>query len=187
MRVAPLLLIAVGLIVVFKAGIWNLGIDGQFLLAAAVIAGIGPTARASPAERVNLIVLFLIARRRRRCLDDPARAAQGALRLNEIITTLMMTFIGINLAAILVKGPFQDPSTTIPQTGRSTSVRCCRRSRAPIASRRWPGIHVGLLVALAAAVVVWYLMPQHLVRPPPGRAGRLGAVGRATWASTCRG
>ena len=42
MRMAPLLLIAVGLIFVFKAGIWNLGIDGQFLLAAAVIAGIGP-------------------------------------------------------------------------------------------------------------------------------------------------
>ena len=33
MRVAPLLLIAVGLIVAFRAGIWNLGMDGQFLLA----------------------------------------------------------------------------------------------------------------------------------------------------------
>ena len=38
MRMAPLLLIAVGLIVVFRAGIWNLGIDGQFLLAAAIVA-----------------------------------------------------------------------------------------------------------------------------------------------------
>ena len=43
MRMAPLLLIACGLIFVFKAGIWNLGIDGQFLLASAVIAGIGPS------------------------------------------------------------------------------------------------------------------------------------------------
>ena len=54
MRVAPLLLIAVGLIVVFKAGIWNLGMDGQFLLAAAVIAGIGPRLEHHLPNAINL-------------------------------------------------------------------------------------------------------------------------------------
>ena len=44
MRMAPLLLIAAGLIVVFRANIWNLGYDGQFLLGAALIAGLGPAA-----------------------------------------------------------------------------------------------------------------------------------------------
>ena len=42
MRMAPLLLIAVGLIVVFRAGIWNLGMDGQFLLAAVITAALAP-------------------------------------------------------------------------------------------------------------------------------------------------
>ena len=41
-RMAPLLLIAAGLIVAFQAGIWNLGGDGQFLLAAVVTAALGP-------------------------------------------------------------------------------------------------------------------------------------------------
>src|SRR3989441_2633636 len=41
-RAAPLLLIAVGLVVVFRANIWNLGYDGQFLLGAALISGFGP-------------------------------------------------------------------------------------------------------------------------------------------------
>ena len=36
--------------------------------------------------------------------------------VNEIITTLMMTFIGINLANILIKGPFQDIASNVPQT-----------------------------------------------------------------------
>src|SRR4026209_2561475 len=40
-RSAPLLLIAAGLIVAFRAGIWNLGVDGQFLLAAGVTSGAG--------------------------------------------------------------------------------------------------------------------------------------------------
>src|SRR5271170_252127 len=41
-RMAPLLLIAAGLIVAFRAGIWNLGGDGQFLLAAVASAALAP-------------------------------------------------------------------------------------------------------------------------------------------------
>ena len=41
-RMAPLLLIGAGLTVVFRANIWNLGYNGQFLLAAAVVTGYGP-------------------------------------------------------------------------------------------------------------------------------------------------
>ena len=43
-RMAPLLLIAAGLIVAFRAGIWNLGGDGQFLLAAVSRRGAGAAA-----------------------------------------------------------------------------------------------------------------------------------------------
>src|SRR5688572_2137283 len=41
-RMSPLLLIAAGLIVAFRAGIWNLGGDGQFLLAAVITAALAP-------------------------------------------------------------------------------------------------------------------------------------------------
>ena len=44
-RMAPLLLIAAGLIVAFRANLWNLGGDGQFLLGAAFAAGLGAVAR----------------------------------------------------------------------------------------------------------------------------------------------
>ncbi len=42
-RMAPLLLIAAGLTVIFRANIWNLGYDGQFLLGAALVSGFGPS------------------------------------------------------------------------------------------------------------------------------------------------
>ena len=48
MRAGTLLLIALGLIVVFRANIWNLGYQGQFLLSAAMVAGLGPASRAAP-------------------------------------------------------------------------------------------------------------------------------------------
>ena len=42
-RMAPLLLLAAGLIVAFKAGLWNLGVDGQFLLGAVASAALAPS------------------------------------------------------------------------------------------------------------------------------------------------
>src|SRR5881397_263650 len=41
-RMAPFLLIAAGLTVIFRANIWNLGYNGQFLLGAALVSGYGP-------------------------------------------------------------------------------------------------------------------------------------------------
>ncbi len=43
-RMAPLLLLAASLIVAFRAGVWNLGGDGQFLLAAVIVAAAAPSA-----------------------------------------------------------------------------------------------------------------------------------------------
>ena len=51
-RMAPLLLLAAGLIVAFRAGIWNLGGDGQFLLGAV-------TARPAPPVLVQLMPAWL--------------------------------------------------------------------------------------------------------------------------------
>ena len=161
MRVAPLLLIAVGLIVVFRAGIWNLGIDGQFLLAAAVISGVGSRFEEHLPNAINLLLLFVIAGAVGAAWTIVPALLKARYELNEIITTLMMTFIGINLAQILVKGPFQDPSTTTPQT-RAFDFTALLPSipGTESTSRRWPGVHVGVLVAVAAAFVVWFLMSR---------------------------
>jgi simple sugar transport system permease protein len=177
MRVAPLLLIAVGLIVVFKAGIWNLGMDGQFLLAAAVIGGIGPRLEPHVPNALNLALLFLVAGAVGAAWTIVPALLKARYEINEIITTLMMSFIGINLAQILVKGVFQDPTTTTPQT-RAFEFDALLPSIPGTESvaRRWPGIHLGLLIAIAAAVVVWFLM----TRTSFGlRLGVLGASARS--------
>jgi general nucleoside transport system permease protein len=72
-----------------------------------------------------------------------------------------MSFLGVSLAGILVKGTFQDPTTTTPQTrafGFDALLPSLPGTQST--SRLWPGIHIGLLVALAAAVVVWFLISK---------------------------
>jgi ABC-type uncharacterized transport system permease subunit len=116
MRAATLIPIALGLIVVFRANIWNLGYQGQFLLAAAIVAGLGPHLARHLSPTLTLIVLFVVAGVTGAVWTLIPAILKAWYQTNEIITTLMMTFIGISLASILVKGPFQDFSSNVPQT-----------------------------------------------------------------------
>jgi general nucleoside transport system permease protein len=153
MRMAPLLMIAVGLIVVFRANIWNLGYDGQFLLAAALISGWGPGLTGSMPKLLAWVVLFLIAGTAAAIWTLVPAILRARFETNEIITTLMMSFIGVDLANILVKGPFQDPAVNIAQT-----------KVIPIDSMlpAIPGtrIHVGVIVALVIAAIVHYVLTR---------------------------
>jgi len=115
-RMAPLLFLVASLIVAFRAGIWNLGTDGQFLLGAVCSAATAPLlVGVVPGWAVLLIGFTVAAAVGAVWSIIPAllKAYQG---VNEIITTLMMSFLGVLMASTLVKLVFLDPSTTVPQT-----------------------------------------------------------------------
>jgi general nucleoside transport system permease protein len=150
---APLLLIAVGLTFVFRANIWNLGYDGQFLLGAAVICGIGPSLVTKLPAWLALTLLFLVAAGCASAWTIIPAGLKAVYETNEIITTLMMSFIGVGIANVLVKGPFQDPSVNIPQT----KVLPLGKMLPSIPGTR---IHVGVLVALAAALAAYYVLTR---------------------------
>jgi ABC-type uncharacterized transport system permease subunit len=152
-RMAPLLLIAAGLIVAFRAGIWNLGGDGQFLLAAVVSAALAP-ALAAVLPRGATLVFCMIAGSVVGALWSLIPAMLKArYGVNEIITTLMMSFLGTSLANVLIKLVLRDPDTTVPQT-RSLAVD----DRIP----RLFGttIHGGLVLAILAVILVHLMMTR---------------------------
>lgn len=114
-RMAPVLLIGAGLIVAFRGSLWNLGGDGQYLLGAALVAGIGPWLMTVVAWPVALVLLALIAVAAGALWTLPSAFLKARYGINEIVTTLMMSFIGTAIANILVKGPFKGPEM-VPQT-----------------------------------------------------------------------
>jgi ABC-type uncharacterized transport system permease subunit len=149
----PLLLIGVGLTVIFRANIWNLGYWGQFALGAAVVAGYGPTLLADLPMWFAMVVLFLLAAGAGAAWTIVPALLKARYGTNEIITTLMMSFIGVDLANVLVKGPFQDPAIRTPQTRAIDFDKLL----PPI-----PGtsIDCSLLVAFAVVIVVHYLLTR---------------------------
>ena len=147
----------------FRAGLWNLGIDGQFLLAGAFVAGLGPWIMSI----VPVPVGWVSCRSSRWSSAERGRSSRRWLKarhgINEIVTTLMMSFIGISIAQILVIGPF-DGAQAVPQTESIPRRRSC-----PTCSGR--AIHVGVLLALLICGLV------HLVFSRTSFGTRLDVLG----------
>jgi general nucleoside transport system permease protein len=152
-RMAPLLLIAAGLTVIFRANIWNLGYDGQFLLGAALVSGWGPGLMNNLPKGIAIVVLFVVAATVGAAWTIIPAMLKARYGTNEIITTLMMSFIGVDLANILIKGPFQDPTVATPET----RVLPFNKMLPNIPGTR---IHVGLIVAFVAILGVHYLLTR---------------------------
>jgi simple sugar transport system permease protein len=170
---APLLLIAVGLIIVFRANIWNLGYDGQYLLGAVLITGLAPDLQHMSLP-LEMLILFLASMGAGAAWTLVPALLKAFYGTNEIITTLMMSFIGIGVANILVKGPFQDPTVNIPQT----KVIPLDRMLPSIPGTR---VHIGVLVALGAAFIAYYVLNRtafglrlHVLGANPRAAAHVG-------------
>jgi general nucleoside transport system permease protein len=152
-RSAPLLLIAAGLIVAFRANLWNLGIDGQFLLGASLTAGFAPSLLDSLGVWPMLLATMAIAVIAGGAWTIVPAVLRGRYGVNEIVTTLMMSFIGIGVANVLVKGPFE------------TDVLGVARTDVIPFDERFPllgdtRIHLGFVIAVAAILAVHVLMTR---------------------------
>ena len=152
-RMAPLLLVAAGLTVIFRANIWNLGYNGQLALGAALVAGFGPSLVNDLPLAVALLLLFLLATAAGAVWTLVPALLKARYGTNEIITTLMMSFVGVDLANILIKGPFQDPRIPTPQTKVLPTGDM-------LPSIPFTRIHVGLLVAVAVVLVAHYILTR---------------------------
>ncbi|MCA0042475.1 putative B6 ABC transporter permease subunit 2 [Celeribacter litoreus] len=152
-RMGPLLLIAAALIVAFRAGIWNLGGDAQFLIGAVFCAAWTPLMAPHVPVWLGLLAgaaISAVFGGIWALVPAFLRAYQG---LNEIITTLMMNFLGISFASVLVKLVFLDPTTTVPQT-RTLAVD----DRLP--TLFGTTISSGLVIGLIAILGVHFMMTR---------------------------
>jgi ABC-type uncharacterized transport system permease subunit len=152
-RMAPLLLIAAGLIVAFRAGIWNLGGDGQYLLAAVVTAALAPALIETLPRGLTLLICMITSIAVAAAWSLIPALLKARYGINEIITSLMMSFLGTSFANVLVKLFFRDPATTVPQT-RSLEVV----DRLPRIFGT--NVHSGILIALAVVILVHLMMTR---------------------------
>lgn len=150
LRSTPLLIMGLGMAVAFRARVWNIGGEGQFLIGALFGAFIGLTFPELPSPL--LLVLMVLAG----VLGGVVWAfIPGLLKvkrgMSEIITTLMLNYIAILLIEYLARGPMQDPDSYLPE-----SAKLIQAARLPVILGN--RIHVGVLIAVLLVPVILYLL-----------------------------
>lgn len=116
LKASPLILIACGLAVGFRANVWNIGAEGQLIIGAIAATGVGLFSPLQ--ESVLLLPAMVIAG----MIGGAAWAAIPAflkdrMNTNEILVTLMLTYVAALFLSYLVHGPWRDPDGfNFPQT-----------------------------------------------------------------------
>lgn len=156
-KATPLILIGVALSVGFRAGVWNIGAEGQLTLGA--ICGGGVALWFYEVDSIFVLPLMIICG----ILGGMVWAAIPAFlrtrfNANEILTSLMLTYVAILLLSLLVHGAWRDPDGfNFPESRIFSSS-----AKLPII---WSGtrLHVGWLLTIAAVVGVWVMMSRTII------------------------
>lgn len=173
-RATPLTLTGLAVALAFRAGVWNIGADGQLLVGAvaATIVGLGGAAMIGHAALPAALLAGAAA--------GAAWAGIAALLRNrfgvlEVISTIMLNFVALYLVGYLVRGPLQEPTHAYPQS--DPLPLAARLPRLVPGSR----LHWGFVIALIAPPLLWWVLRS------TAAGFRLRAVGQSPDASRTAG
>ena len=168
-KATPLLLIALGLAVCFRSNVWNIGAEGQYIMGAVCASGVALLAEKDTGSWIVLAVILAGV------LGGMFWAGITALlrdrfNANEILVSLMMVYVAVQVLGLLVYGPWKDPlGYNFPQTKNFDAVT--RIPRLMSDSR----MTIGVLFALAGVAAVWVF----LFRTRAGFAQQVGGLAPA--------
>jgi simple sugar transport system permease protein len=158
-KATPILFTGTAVAIAFRAGYWNIGVEGQLLMGAVAAAGIGQLAEGWP----GLLVLPLM-------VAGGALAGAGwalvpallrvRMGIDEVVTTLLLNPVALLVVQGLLHGPWKDPETGFPE-----SPRIAAAAEFPQLSEFIPFIgrsrlHLGFIIAVVIIVIAWYVLSR---------------------------
>jgi len=155
-KAIPLMLVGVGICIAFRANVINIGGEGQMVVGGLLATSVALAMPNAPA--IVLLPSVLVAG-----IIGGAfwGSIPGALKahynVSEILSTIMLNIVAVQLMNFLLRGPLIDPGeiergTRIPQTARLPEA-----ADLPMLSESL-NLHAGILIALLAAVAAWVLL-----------------------------
>lgn len=147
----PLLLTGAAVAFAFKGGYWNIGAEGQLYAGAIVATFVGTTLKdVSPILGIPAMVLGGFAGGLLWAL--PSALLKVKLGVDEIVTTLLMNSIVLNVTSFLLNGPWRNPVSMWPQSPEISAgtifPKLIPRTR----------LHFGIIVAVVVILVIWFVI-----------------------------
>jgi ABC-type uncharacterized transport system permease subunit len=153
---APLIIIAVGLSIGYRANVWNIGAEGQYVLGGLAATGVALLTRDLSGPWILPLMMLAGMAGGMAWAVVPA-FLRTRLQVNEILTSLMLTYVAIQLLNYLVIGPWKDPmGFGFPQTRMFTADQML-----PHVIPRTI-VHLGVPLAVVVALVAWFFMSRSM-------------------------
>jgi general nucleoside transport system permease protein len=151
-RATPVMLTGLAAAVAFRARFWNIGAEGQ-LYCGALAATFFGTGLITLPPVLMIPFLFLIGALAGGLALALPVYLKTKLKVDEVVTTLLLNFVILLFVNYLLEGPLRDPMSmgwpqAAPIIDEGVLPRILAKSR----------LHMGLIVAIVSAVLVWVTM-----------------------------
>jgi simple sugar transport system permease protein len=154
----PLIAAGLSVALAFKAGLFNIGANGQLIAGAILAAYVGFTWTGLPAG-VHWLVATAAALLGGAIWGGIVGLLKARTGAHEVIVTIMMNFIALNLLAYLLRtSAFQRPGRNDP-----ISPFVAPTATYPALLGEWSRLHLGFVLALLAALAVWWLLNRSVL------------------------
>ena len=153
-RATPLVFTGLAAAVAFRARFWNIGAEGQLYFGALAATWFG-TGLLSLPPGLMIPFLFVAGAMAGGILLYVPAVLRARLKVDEVVTTLLLNFVVLLLVSYLIEGPWKDPMSlgwpqAAPIIDEGVLPKLIARTR----------LHFGFVLALAAAVIVWLLITR---------------------------
>jgi general nucleoside transport system permease protein len=176
-KATPLILIAVGLSVAYNSNNWNIGAEGQFI-AGALMGSIPPVIFPQWQSDFTLPVMLVLGLIGGALFGAIPALLKVKFNTNEILTSLMLFYIIQLFLDWVVRGPWRNPQgNNFPETRRFHPDAVLPELFSASGRANW-----GIVLAIAAAVLVWFMMARTKrgfdvrVQGASPRAARFGGI-----------
>jgi len=164
-KATPLIMVGLACSVAFRMKLWNIGAEGQFYMgalgaSAVILSGLVPETASRPVTIAVMLVAGMLCGAAWGFIPGWLKAR---LRVNEIITTLMMNYIAVALVNFFVFGVWSEGGFQMSKTFQKAAwlPRLADYAKEFTAFRGLT-THFGLVFGVLAAVVVWYILYRSL-------------------------
>ena len=147
----PLLLTGLAAAIAFRAGVLNIGLEGQYLMGAVAALAV---LTSGPVGWPVLVLAGLAGALAGALWCAVAVFLERARGVPIVLATILLNVVAAHLVGILVQGPLHDPGTSAPQ---SALVPEANRIPALVANT---GLHVGAILAVVLALIAWVVQRQ---------------------------
>ena len=157
-KAAPLILIAIGLAMGFRAGIWNIGAEGQYIMGAIVGGGVGLAFY--PMDAWWIFPLMVICGGLGGVIWAMIPAILRAkFNTNEILVSLLLVYVAQNILASMSLGLLRNPEGQGFPGSRNFKDFPAAHNGYLIPD--W-GVHWGVIFAVIAVISAWFIMRYHV-------------------------